>query len=36
VWEVDGDTADAKLAKSFIAGLAGGTAPLGKTCAHKP
>ncbi len=36
VWEVDGDTADAKLAKSFIAGMAGGTAPLGKTCAHKP
>ena len=36
VWEVDGDTADAKLAKSFIAGMTGGTAPLGKTCAHKP
>lgn len=36
VWEVDGDTPDGKLAKSFIAGMTGGTAPLGKTCAHKP
>ncbi len=36
VWEVDGDTADGKLAKSFIAGMTGGTVPRGKTCAHKP
>jgi chitinase len=36
VWEVDGDTPDGKLSKSFIAGMTGGTAPLGKTCAHKP
>jgi len=36
VWEVDGDTADGKLAKSFIAGMTGGAAPKGKTCAHKP
>jgi len=36
VWEVDGDTAEAKLAKSFIAGMTGGTVPLGKTCAHRP
>ncbi len=36
VWEVDGDTADGKLAKSFIAGLTGGPAPRGKTCGHKP
>lgn len=37
VWEVDGDTADGKLAKSFIAGMrAGSTPPLGKTCMHQP
>jgi GH18 family chitinase len=36
VWEVDGDTADGKLAKGFIAGMTGGVAPKGKTCAHKP
>jgi GH18 family chitinase len=36
VWEVDGDTADGKLAKSFIAGMTGGAAPKNKSCAHKP
>ena len=36
VWEVDGDTFDAKLAKSFVSGLkAGTTPPLGKTCLHQ-
>ena len=36
VWEVDGDTADGKLAKNFIAGMTGGAAPKNKSCAHKP
>lgn len=36
VWEVDGDTHDAKLAQSFVQGLKSGTsAPFGKTCLHK-
>ena len=36
VWEVDGDTSDAKLAKSFVSGMKSGTsAPLGKACAHQ-
>ena len=35
VWEVDGDTYDAKLSKSFVAGLsASAAAPLGKSCTH--
>lgn len=36
VWEVDGDTHDAKLAQSFIIGLkTNATPPLGKTCQHR-
>lgn len=38
VWEVDGDTDDAKLAKSFVSGLRSTSstqAPLSKTCSHQ-
>ena len=36
VWEVDGDTPDAKLAKSFVRGFkTGSTPPLGKICLHR-
>ena len=36
VWEVDGDTFDAKLAKSFVSGLKSGTTPpLRKACSHQ-
>ncbi len=36
VWEVDGDTNDAVLAKSFVQGLrSGAAAPKGKACAHQ-
>lgn len=36
VWEIDGDTNDALLARSFVSGLRGDqVAPRGKTCIHQ-